>query len=128
MSETLPQVTPQSLRALALHYRKLAAQLATTADLLEGNTSPTAGAVVPDGWQIDAGPRPQPLKVRTVPRADMFYEIIEEAGQPVNLQGLKKAAAQRGRTFTKADTITFYLRNDDRFKKVGRALWDIVRT
>jgi hypothetical protein len=66
-------------------------------------------------------------KIHTIRRADVFEDILKASDGPMSLEELEKAANAKGRSYSKRDVISLYLREDQRFVRPERGKWDLVQ-
>lgn len=75
-------------------------------------------------WLCKFGRSP---KIHTIRRADVFEDILKASDGPMSLEELEKAANAKGRSYSKRDVISLYLREDQRFVRPERGKWDLVQ-
>lgn len=61
----------------------------------------------------------------TLSRANVFYDVLNANGSPMERDAILDAIRAKGSEISKVDTVSAYLKKDKRFTKTGRGKWGL---
>ena len=63
---------------------------------------------------------------KTLSRANVFYDVLKAHGSKMERAKILEAARDKGSEISKLDTASVYMKQDIRFRRIGRGFWGLT--